>query len=133
MAYINALRQLMQAEGWDAVVISGTDPHGSEYLPKRWQVRKYVSGFTGSAGTVVVTADHAGLWTDSRYFIQATAQLEGTGIELHKLGLPDTVDYPEWMAENLAEIAPYAWMASACRLPLFSRCKRCLHPKLSPS
>ena len=103
MAYINALRQLMQAEGWDAVVISGTDPHGSEYLPKRWQVRKYVSGFTGSAGTVVVTADHAGLWTDSRYFIQAVAQLEGTGIELHKLGMSDTVDYPEWMAENLAE------------------------------
>ncbi len=105
MAYINALRQLMQAEGWDAVVISGTDPHGSEYLPKRWQVRKYVSGFTGSAGTVVVTADHVGLWTDSRYFIQAAAQLEGTGIELHKLGLPDTVDYPEWIAANLKEQA----------------------------
>ena len=103
MAYINALRQLMQAEGWGAVVISGTDPHSSEYLPKRWQVRQFVSGFTGSAGTVVITADHAGLWTDSRYFIQAAAQLEGTGIELHKLGLPDTVDYPEWMAENLAE------------------------------
>ena len=95
------LRQLMQTEGWDAVVISGTDPHSSEYLPKRWQVRQYVSGFTGSAGTVVVTADHAGLWTDSRYFIQAAAQLEGTGIELHKMGMPEVADYPEWMAENL--------------------------------
>ena len=99
---IQALRQLMQAEGWGAVVISGTDPHSSEYLPKRWQVRQWVSGFTGSAGTVVVTADHAGLWTDSRYFIQAAAQLEGTGIALHKLGMPDTLDYPEWMAANLA-------------------------------
>ena len=99
------LRQLMQTEGWDAVVISGTDPHSSEYLPKRWQVRQYVSGFTGSAGTVVVTADHAGLWTDSRYFIQAAAQLEGTGIELHKMGMPEVADYPEWMAANLAEKA----------------------------
>ena len=97
------LRQLMQTEGWGAVVISGTDPHSSEYLPKRWQVRQWVSGFTGSAGTVVVTADHAGLWTDSRYFIQAAAQLEGTGIALHKLGLPEVIDYPEWMAANLAE------------------------------
>ena len=98
---IQALRQMMQAEGWGAVVISGTDPHSSEYLPKRWQVRQWVSGFTGSAGTVVVTADQAGLWTDSRYFIQAAAQLEGSGIALHKLGIPGVLDYPEWMAENL--------------------------------
>ena len=98
---IQALRQLMQAEGWGAVVISGTDPHSSEYLPKRWQVRQWVSGFTGSAGTVVVTANQVGLWTDSRYFIQAAAQLEGSGIELHKLGMPGVLDYPEWMAENL--------------------------------
>ena len=97
------LRQMMQAEGWGAVVISGTDPHSSEYLPKRWQVRQWVSGFTGSAGTVVVTADHAGLWTDSRYFIQAAAQLEGTGIALHKMGMPEVMDYPEWMAANLSE------------------------------
>ena len=100
---IQALRQLMQTEGWDAIIISGTDPHSSEYLPQRWQVRQWVSGFTGSAGTVVITAGHAGLWTDSRYFIQAAAQLEGSGIALHKLGMPDTVDYPEWIAGNLAE------------------------------
>ncbi len=98
---IQALRQLMQAEGWDAVIISGTDPHSSEYLPQRWQVRQWVSGFTGSAGTVVVTHDHAGLWTDSRYFIQAAAQLEGSGMELHKLGTPDTEDYPAWLTLNL--------------------------------
>lgn len=105
VSIIAQLRQMMQNEGWDAIVISGTDPHSSEYLPLRWQVRQWVSGFTGSAGTVVITADHAGLWTDSRYFIQATAQLEGSGIALHKLGMPDTVDYPEWMAANLAEKA----------------------------
>ena len=100
---IQALRQMMHAEGWDAIVISGTDPHSSEYLPQRWQTRKFVSGFTGSYGTVVVTADHAGLWTDTRYFIQATTQLEGTGIELHKLRVPEAVDYPEWLAANLPE------------------------------
>ena len=103
--HVQALRQLMQSEGWDALIISGTDPHSSEYLPKRWQVRQWVSGFTGSAGTVVITADHAGLWTDSRYFIQAAAQLEGTGIALHKQGIPDEPDYPEWIAANLKEQA----------------------------
>ena len=100
---ITQLRQMMQTEGWDAIVVSGTDPHSSEYLPQRWQARKFVSGFTGSYGTVVVTATHAGLWTDTRYFIQATAQLEGTGIELHKLRVPEAVDYPEWLAEELGE------------------------------
>lgn len=100
---IAQLRQMMQTEGWDAIVVSGTDPHSSEYLPQRWQARKFVSGFTGSYGTVVVTASHAGLWTDTRYFIQATAQLEGTGIELHKLRVPEAVDYPEWLAEVLGE------------------------------
>ncbi len=100
---IAQLRQMMHAEGWDAIVISGTDPHSSEYLPKRWQARKYVSGFTGSYGTVVVTHDHAGLWTDTRYFIQAVAQLEGTGMELHKLRVPDAVDFPEWLARHLGE------------------------------
>ena len=105
---IKALREMMQTQGWDAIVISGTDPHSSEYLPARWQARKFVSGFTGSYGTVVVTRDHAGLWTDSRYFIQATAQLEGTGIELHKLRVPEAVDYPEWLAEVLVRLSyPY--------------------------
>lgn len=99
------LRQMMHKEGWDALVISGTDPHSSEYLPKRWQVRKYVSGFTGSYGTVVITAEHAGLWTDTRYFIQANTQLEGTGITLHKLRVPDAVDFPEWLAQNLVDDA----------------------------
>lgn len=100
---IARLRQMMLAEGWDAIVVSGTDPHSSEYLPQRWQARRFVSGFTGSYGTVVVTADHAGLWTDTRYFIQATEQLQGTGIELHKLRVPEAVDYPEWLADVLGE------------------------------
>ncbi len=96
-----ALRSLMDRYQWDAVIISGTDPHGSEYLPERWQQRKWISGFTGSYGIVVVTRDHAGLWTDTRYFIQVKKELEGTGIELHKLRVPDAMNYPEWLASVL--------------------------------
>lgn len=98
---IAALRRLMKQQGWDAAVISGTDPHGSEYLPERWQQRKWISGFTGSFGTVVVTHTHAGLWTDTRYFIQARKELEGTEFELHPLRVPDAVDYPQWLAASL--------------------------------
>ncbi len=75
---IAALRTEMKNLGLDALYISGTDPHASEYLPKRWQIRSFISGFTGSFGIVVVTANKAGLWTDTRYFIQAEEQLKGS-------------------------------------------------------
>lgn len=100
---IEALRKLMTEWGWDAAIISGSDPHNSEYAPQRWQQRQWISGFTGSAGTVVVTGDHAGLWTDSRYFIQAEQELAGTGIALHKLRVPDAEDYPEWLSHHLPQ------------------------------
>ena len=79
---IEALRALMATNGWDAVVVSGSDPHASEYPAARWQQVKWLSGFTGEAAQMIVTGDHAGLWTDSRYFIQAQNQLEGTGVQL---------------------------------------------------
>lgn len=100
---ISALREIMERESLDAYIISGTDPHNSEYLPAAWKQREWISGFTGSFGTVVVLKDDAGLWTDTRYFIQAEKQLEGSGIRLHKLRVPDAVDYPEWLAETLPE------------------------------
>ena len=84
-ARVEALRTLMRRRGWDAVILSGSDPHASEYLAPRWKQVEWLSGFTGEAGDIVVTLDHAGLWTDTRYFIQAVAQLRGTGIELHKM------------------------------------------------
>ena len=68
---LEAVRALMRANNWDIVVITGSDPHGSEYLAPRWQQVLWLSGFTGEAGDIVITADHAGLWTDTRYFIQA--------------------------------------------------------------
>ncbi len=100
---IEALRRLMTLHHWDAAVISGTDPHAGEYLPERWQQRRWISGFTGSYGTVVVTPTQAGLWTDTRYFIQAAKELEGNGIELHKLRVPGAVDYPAWLAGILPQ------------------------------
>lgn len=96
-----SLRKIMERESLDAYIVSGTDPHNSEYLPECWRQRKWISGFTGSYGTVVVTPTDAGLWTDTRYFIQADRELAGTGIGLHKLRIPGAVDYPEWLAENL--------------------------------
>lgn len=96
-----ALREIMERESLDAYIVSGTDPHNSEYLPEAWQQREWISGFTGSFGTVVVLKEDAGLWTDTRYFIQAEQQLSDTGILLHKLRVPDAVDYPEWLAANL--------------------------------
>ena len=81
MDKIEKLREMMTRCGWDAVVIGGSDPHGSEYPAPRWQQVKWLSGFTAEAGDLVITHDHAGLWTDSRYFIQAHMQLEGTGIQ----------------------------------------------------
>jgi len=95
-----AIRALMQSKGWDAVVLRGADPHGSESLALRYQQVTYVSGFTGEAGDLVITADHAGLWTDSRYFIQALSQLDGSGIELHKTRQIDTVGIPQWLASQ---------------------------------
>ena len=77
--------------GYDAVIITGTDPHNSEYPAPRWKQVDWLSGFTGEAGDLVVTQDHAGLWTDSRYFIQANQQLAGTGIELHKTRVPEEI------------------------------------------
>jgi Xaa-Pro aminopeptidase len=88
----------MLDEGWDIVVLTGGDPHASEYPADRWKQVPWASGFTGEAGDLVVTASHAGLWTDSRYFIQAQRQLEGSGVELHKSRIPGAVPIPEWIA-----------------------------------
>lgn len=101
-ARLKALRQEMQNEHLDAYFIFGTDPHMSEYVAERWKDREWISGFTGSAGTVVVTAEAAGLWTDSRYHLQAEQQLDGSGITLFKEGLPGVPSIQEWIAQQVA-------------------------------
>ncbi|MGF6954275.1 aminopeptidase P family protein [Paraburkholderia youngii] len=98
-----SLRAAMAREGIAAYLVPSADPHLSEYLPGRWQGRQWLSGFTGSAGTLIVTADFAGVWTDSRYWEQATAQLTGTGVELMKMtGGQLTTPHFEWLAQNVA-------------------------------
>ena len=112
---ISNLRAKMQEEGLDAYIIFGTDPHMSEYLPEHWQTRSFIAGFTGSAGMVIVSRDKAALWTDSRYFLQAEEQLDGTGIDLVKMR---TVGHPEpaqWLKINLkkgAVAGTDAWSVS---------------------
>ena len=103
--HLEALRDLMRSKHIDAVIIPGTDPHQSEYPSEHWKFRDYVSGFTGSNGTAVVTLDDAGLWTDSRYFLQATEQLEGSGFTLRKENIPGEPTVLEWLGEVLDEDA----------------------------
>lgn len=93
---------MMRSKGWDAVVLTGNDPHNSEYSAPRWLQAGWVSGFSGE-GDLVVTDDHAGIWTDTRYFIQASRQLPGTGVELHKTRVPGQVLIPEWLAAHFAD------------------------------
>ncbi|MBR5550785.1 MAG: aminopeptidase P family protein [Muribaculaceae bacterium] len=97
---INALRANMQANGIAVAIIPQSDPHQSEYIANHWQVRRWLSGFTGSAGTLVVTLDKALLWTDSRYFIQAADQLNGTDIILMKDGLIETPSISQYIIDN---------------------------------
>lgn len=98
---IDGLRHFMRRHQLSAFIIPSTDPHAGEYVPEHWETRKWASGFTGSAGTLVVTTDKAGLWTDSRYFLQADEQLEGTGIALFKDRLPETPSVATWLSSVL--------------------------------
>ncbi len=98
---IAALRDAMQQRAIAACIVPTADPHMSEYLPAHWQAREWLSGFTGSAGTLVVTPQFAGLWTDSRYFSQAERQLAGSGVELVKLNVPHTPEHVDWLCERI--------------------------------
>ena len=100
---IEILRGLMKENQLDACIIPSSDPHISEYPADCWKYREYISGFTGSAGTVVITLNKAGLWTDSRYFLQAEDQLHNSGIDLFKERLPETPTITEWLSRELSE------------------------------
>ena len=98
---VKALRQIMNERQISAFIIPGTDPHLSEYSADHWKARGWISGFNGSAGTAVVTEKQAGLWTDSRYFLQAGIQLEGSDFILFKDGLPETPSIQKWLVDTL--------------------------------
>lgn len=105
---IQALRTAMASQGVDACVVLSADPHLSEYLPEHWQARSWLSGFEGSAGTLVVTADFAGLWTDSRYWEQAVNDLAGTGINIMRAGADGVPGIVQWLAGHLSPQARVA-------------------------
>ena len=91
----------MQSKSISAYITYSTDPHSGEYVPAHWESRKWITGFTGSAGTAVITPDDGGLWTDSRYFIQAEEQLTDTGLKLFKERMPETPSIPQWLCSVL--------------------------------
>ena len=112
---LTAIRKEMRILGIDAYIVPSGDPHKSEYVPDRWNSRAWISGFDGSSGTAIITQDHAGVWTDSRYFIQAAEQLSDSDFELHKLEIPHTPEHLLWLRDNLedgATIGFDAWMNS---------------------
>ena len=98
---IHALRMAFRPNNIKAFIIPSTDPHLSEYVAPYWMSREWISGFTGSAGTAVILMDKAGLWTDSRYFLQAEKELEGSGITLYKEMLPETPSITKFLCQNL--------------------------------
>ncbi|MCK5822752.1 MAG: aminopeptidase P family protein [Bacteroidales bacterium] len=102
---VKKIQELLKKNNLDAYIIPSTDPHQSEYVANHWKAREWASGFTGSAGTLVITKDIAGLWTDSRYFIQAEQQLKNSGIQLFKMKIPHSPCYIDWLKNNLNENA----------------------------
>jgi len=116
---LTILRDTMRSKGWSAYWDTGTDPHDSEYPPLHWATREFLSGFTGSAGTVVVTDTEAGLWTDGRYFTQAEKELAGTGIRLFREGTPNTPSPTEWLSQTLTKGSTVGIDAQAISLQRF--------------
>ncbi|MBN2261879.1 MAG: aminopeptidase P family N-terminal domain-containing protein, partial [Prolixibacteraceae bacterium] len=98
---IKKIRELMLNNGLSAFLINGSDPHLSEYVPDRWKTRDYLSGFTGSFGFMAIIHEQSLLWTDSRYYLQAEQQLEGTGIEMMKAREPESISLEQWLFQNL--------------------------------
>lgn len=100
---VEALLKIMKERELDAYIIPSSDPHISEYVAEHWKTRAWISGFTGSAGTVVITEKESGLWTDGRYFIQAEQELSDSGIKLFKMGQPGVPSFINWIKDNLNE------------------------------
>ena len=103
MTQLTSLRSLMLQHHIDALIVPGTDPHAGEYIAAHWRERNFISGFTGSAGTAVITLEGGCLWTDSRYFLQATEQLKASGLMLQKDGEIGTPTITEWLGTTLAK------------------------------
>lgn len=125
---LTAIRSLMKEQGVDGYIIPSSDPHISEYLPDRYKCIAWTSGFTGSAGTLVITQDFAGLWTDTRYFVQANEQLAGSGFELVKLKVQGNAEYADWLGEHLTKGAKVAFDGNLASLLVAQSVQQILKP-----
>lgn len=125
---LTALRHWMQQHHVDAVIIPSSDPHLSEYLPDHWKTREWLSGFSGSAGTAVVTADFAGVWTDSRYWVQALQELANSGFTLQKHVSAQT-SHIAWLAEHLAPNSCVAVDGAVLSVSLYEQLKNAFADK----
>src|SRR5690606_4407067 len=123
-----AIRQLMTKNKIDAYIIPSSDPHISEYLPEHYRCIAWTSGFTGSAGTLVITQDFAGLWTDSRYFVQANQQLADSGFELAKLKVQNATEYVSWLADKFTAGNTIAFDGNLASLLVANTVKQTLEP-----
>ena len=126
---LEELRALMKKNNIAAYIIPSADPHQSEYVAPRWKSRAWISGFTGSAGTVVVTMKKAGLWTDGRYFLQAENQLKGSTITLFKMGLPETPSYTDWIGKELKKGDTVSFDAAVMSINDVDDLKKTFEPK----
>lgn len=126
---LTGLRRELKERELDAWIVTGTDPHQSEYVAPRWRTREFISGFTGSAGIVVVTLDKALLWTDSRYFIQAEKEIAETEYQLMKLETPGTPDFMEWLEVNMDENSRVGVDSSSISISLFDSLSKQLSEK----
>lgn len=130
---ITALRREMKSRGIFAYIVMTEDFHGSEYVGEYFKLREYLSGFTGSAGTLVVTEDRAALWTDGRYFIQAAAELSGSGIDLMKQGEPETPSITDFLRKEMPENSVLGFDGRAVRAAFALNLQRALSEKASRS
>lgn len=126
---VEKLRQLMKENQMDAYIVPSFDAHQSEYVAEHWKCRQWISGFTGSAGTVVITLEDAGLWTDGRYYIQAEKQLESSGIRLFRMMDPGVPSYTEWLADVLKEGSNVGFDGNVLSIDMVKKMERDLKAK----
>jgi len=125
---LRRFRELMADYGIDVYIVTNSDPHSSEYPADHWKARSWLSGFTGSNGTLVVTRDEALLWTDGRYYIQAENQLADTGIALMRGGEPDVPGYPAWIADRIAASSKVGIDGKTTSCASYNELKNALEP-----
>ncbi|EKM29354.1 metallopeptidase M24 family protein [Vibrio harveyi] len=126
---LSSLRDAMATYRVAAYIVTNNDPHNSEYSAEHWAGRTWISGFTGSAGNVVITTQGGGLWTDGRYYIQADEQLHGTGLNLFKARQPETPSIPKWLASTLEANNTIAVDGRSISYAFYQKLKQALEPK----